>query len=230
MSQQINLFNPIFLNQKKQFSAWTMAEALGLLLAGVIAFYGYVSFGTGDLVKQADETARQYNQSRERLAQATARYGPKKADTGLEAQVNDLQAQVNARQTMLSGLGNDVLTGDTGYAEYLRVLARQSLAGLWLTGFKVGRGGAEMEIVGRALQPELVPSYIRRLNQERAMQGRAFDELSMTQRQGALPAGAPAAYSYIEFRLGSNRVELAPPGALAQGSPQRAQNPAGSPK
>jgi len=67
---------------------------------------------------------------------------------------------------------------------------------------------------GRALQPELVPSYIHRLKRERAMQGRAFDSLSMTQREGALPAdasrpaAAPAGYSYTEFRLGSSYAEL----------------------
>ena len=45
------------------------------------------------------------------------------------------------------------------------------------------------------------------------MRGRAFDSLSMTQREGALPAdasrpaGAPASYSYTEFRLGSAYAE-----------------------
>ena len=35
MSQQINLFNPIFLKQKKTFSAVNMLDALALLLVGV---------------------------------------------------------------------------------------------------------------------------------------------------------------------------------------------------
>jgi hypothetical protein len=96
----------------------------------------------------------------------------------------------------------------------MRALARQSLAGLWLTGFRVGKGGAEMEIIGRALQPELVASYIHRLKQEPAMHGRAFDSLSRTQRAGVLPAdasrpaAAPAGYSYTEFRLGSDHAAL----------------------
>jgi hypothetical protein len=251
MSQQINLFNPIFLKQKKQFSASTMVQALGLLLTGVIAFYGYASFGTADLVQQADETARQYRQTKERLARTSARYAPKKADARLEAEVNDLQSLVTARQTMLGGLGNDVRTGSTSYAEYMRALARQSVGGLWLTGFKLGRGGAELEILGRALQPELVPSYIRRLGQERAMHGRTFDSLGMAHRQAALPvdasrpAGAPTTYDYIEFRLGSIYGELPaaalaevtgapaavlPQGGVAQGPAPSAQNPAGPPK
>jgi hypothetical protein len=214
MSQQINLFNPIFLKQKKTFSAVNMLDALALLLVGVALFYAYASIETLNLDRQSVETARQYNQSKARLAEANTRYAPKKVDAGLDAEVNNLQAQLNARKATLDNLGIGLLTNSASYAEYMRALARQSLAGLWLTGFKVGKGGAEMEISGRALQPELVPSYIQRLNQERAMHGRAFDSLSMTQREGALPAdasrpaGAPAAYVYTEFQLVSSRAEL----------------------
>ena len=112
----------------------------------------------------------------------------------------------------------------------MRALARQSLAGLWLTSFKVGNGGADMEIVGRALQPELVPSYIHRLNQERAMHGRAFDSLSMTQQTGALTAdataGTPVSYNYIEFRLGSSHAGL-PADNVSKGLPRLLQDLSG---
>jgi hypothetical protein len=214
MSQQINLFNPIFLKQKKTFSAVNMLDALAVLLVGVALFYAYASIESLNLDRQSVETARQYNQSRARLAEANTRYAPKKVDASLEAEVNNLQAQLNARKATLDNLGIDLLTSGASYSEYLRALARQSLAGMWLTGFKIGKGGADMEIIGRALQPELVPSYLQRLKQERALQGRAFDSLSMTQREGALPAdasrpaGTPANYSYTEFRLGSSYAEL----------------------
>jgi hypothetical protein len=213
MSQQINLFNPVFLKQKKTFSAVNMLDALALLLVGVAVFYAYASIETLNLDRQSVETARQYNQAKARLAEASAQYAPKKIDVGLEAEVTNLQAQFNARKATFDSLGVGLLTESTSYAEYMRALARQSLAGLWLTGFKVGQGGADMEIRGRALQPELVPSYIHRLSQERAMHNRAFDSLSMTQRSGELaadasrPAGAPASYSYTEFRLGSGHAE-----------------------
>ena len=214
MSQQINLFNPIFLKQKKTFSAVNMLDAAAVLLVGVAAFYGYASIETLNLDRQTVETGRQYEQSKLRLAQTRARHAPKKIDTDLEIKVNNLQAQLNARKAALDSLGIDQQASGISYAEYLRALARQSLTGLWLTGFKVGKAGAEMEIVGRALQPELVPSYIHRLNQERAMHGRTFDSLSMTQREAALPAGAPqstgvaAVYSYTEFRLGSSQATI----------------------
>ncbi len=247
MSQQINLFNPIFLKQKKTFSAVNMLDALALLLVGVAAFYAYASIETLNLDRQTVETSRQYNQAKTRLAETSVRYAPKKTDASLAAEVNNLQAQLNAHKATLDSLGIGMRTKGVSYAEYMRALARQPVGGLWLTGFKVNKGGAEIEIVGRALQPELVPAYIRRLNQERAMQGRAFDSLSMTQREGPLPAdasrpaGAPANYSYTEFRLRSTPPEpgsgedaqsagkAAPelPADVSQAAPQPAQPPQG---
>ncbi len=238
MSQQINLFNPVFLKQKKIFSAVNMLDALAVLIVGVAAFYAYASIETLALDRQAVETSRQYNLSKVRLAQAAATYAPKKADATLEAEVNNLQAQSSARKATLENLGVGVAAEDTSYAEYMRALARQSLAGLWLTGFRVAKGGAEIEINGGALRPDLVPSYIHRLDQERALQGRAFDSLSMTQREVALPAqasrpaGAPARYTYTEFRLSSSHAGLPVDGGaaakLVAEAPAGAQPPAQS--
>ncbi|MCX7142497.1 MAG: PilN domain-containing protein [Proteobacteria bacterium] len=221
MSQQINLFNPIFLKQKKAFSAVRMLDALAVLLVGVAIFYGYASIETLNLDRQSVETGRQYDQARLRLAQASARYAPKTADAALEAEVKNLQAQLSARSAALNTLGVGTLARDTGYAEYLRALARQSLNGLWLTGLKIAKGGTEIEIIGRALQPELVPAYIRSLNRERAMQGRAMESLVMSQRQEALPpdvsrpAGTATSYTYTEFRLSSSHGALPAEGVAA---------------
>ena len=38
MSQQINLYNPLFLEKKKYFSAVTMTQAIGLIVVGMTAF------------------------------------------------------------------------------------------------------------------------------------------------------------------------------------------------
>lgn len=243
MSQQINLFNPIFLKQKKVFSAANMVDALALLLVGVALFYGYASIESLNLDRQSVETARQYNQAKAQLAQTSARYAPKKPDASLDAEVKALEAQLSARKATLDSLGIGLVATGASYAEDLRALARQSLPGLWLTHFKVGAGGEDVEIAGRALQPELVPIYIQRLKRERALHGRAFDSLSMTQREDALPAdaarpaGAPASYRYTEFRLGSSYAEPAEEADVAataqtapelpRAAPQAAQIPSG---
>ncbi len=59
MAQQINLYNPIFLQKKKHFSTVTMLQALGLLLAGILAFYGYAVHESRALTRVADDSRKQ---------------------------------------------------------------------------------------------------------------------------------------------------------------------------
>ena len=53
MSQQINLFNPIFLKQKKVFTALPMAEALGVIVAGALLLTWYAGQRLADLEHSA---------------------------------------------------------------------------------------------------------------------------------------------------------------------------------
>ena len=99
--------------------------------------------------------------------------------------------------------------GDTdGYAGYFKALARQSVAGLWLTGVTVSGGGRDIGIRGRTTDPATVPGYLARLTGEPLMQGKSFASLSISQpapvsTTGAdgKPATAPA--PYVEFSLQS---------------------------
>ena len=66
MSQQINLFNPIFLQQKKIFSSRTMAQALAVLVLGVTAMAAYGDMRVKSLQRQADAGAAQLQQRQAR--------------------------------------------------------------------------------------------------------------------------------------------------------------------
>ena len=67
MSQQINLFNPIFMKQRKYFSLLTMLQALGLIIAGSLVFYGYAIYQVASC-RQADEMSKRYEAEQARLA------------------------------------------------------------------------------------------------------------------------------------------------------------------
>ena len=68
MTQQINLFNPVFLKQKKYFSLVPMLQALGLIVLGSALFYGYAAYQVKLLTKQSDDTAARYAAEQTRLA------------------------------------------------------------------------------------------------------------------------------------------------------------------
>jgi hypothetical protein len=77
--------------------------------------------------------------------------------------------------------------------------------------------GAEIELRGRTLQPELVPAYLGRLRNEAVMNGKSFATLAMAlpetvgtaQGQGtAIAAETAEKAPYIEFTLRSSGVAV----------------------
>ena len=61
----------------------------------------------------------------------------------------------------MAALKGGAFGNQQGFAEYLRAFSRQSVNGLWLTGFTIA-GSGELEIRGRVLEPgsraELYPA------------------------------------------------------------------------
>lgn len=206
MTQQINLFNPIFLRQKKYFSFVTILQALALVLIGVLSFYAYAVFQTGRLEKEVDQAGKRLEQEKSRLAQAGTEFGPRKKSQELEAQVKDMERQVREREEILgiqAGAGGD----GHGFSEYLRAFARQSVNGLWLTSFTLSENGSKMVIGGRALRPDLVPDYIRRLGKEKVMRGQPFSTLDMTLTKIQSLSAGKGPEGYFEFKLRSAEPE-----------------------
>ena len=201
MSQQINLFNPIFMKQKKYFSAIAMLQALGLIIVGSALFYAYAVYQVKQLSHQSDETSSRFVREQTRLTRYMSEYSPRKSLQQLQAQVRSLRAQVAEQQGVIETLKSGAIGNTTGYSQYLRAFARQVVPGLWLTGFNIEGDGAQISLHGGVLKPSLVPAYVRRLNREKIMQGKSFAALRMKRPDNK--QGKPAAARYIEFELQS---------------------------
>ena len=201
MSQQINLFNPQLLRQKKYFSVLTMLQALGLIMLGSVLFYGYALYQVQLLSGQSEETARRYAIEQGRLARYAAEFSPQQAQQLLDDELRKLEAQAVAQRELIDILKSGAIGNTKGYSEYMRAFARQTMNGLWLTGFNITGDAVQMSLSGGALNPELVPGYIKRLGQEKAMHGKEFAALQMWQHK--TEAGKPAGRQYLEFSLQS---------------------------
>lgn len=216
MSQQINLFNPIFLKQRKIFTAVHMAQTLGLVVAGtlLVATYGAIKTSQLEAHAQAGKTAATAAEAR--LAQVAAEFPPKQRSKELEAELVRKQEELKSLHEVQAILERGELGNTAGYSEYFRALARQSVPGVWLTGLNVVGAGKEIELEGRALQPELVPGYIQRLTREAVLQGKTFGSMEIARpgqapAAGALAGGAAAGAAtgapYVEFRLAAQPVQ-----------------------
>lgn len=217
MSQQINLFNPIFLKQKKYFSALTMVQALGMISMGAVLLTGYAKYQLSSLNQEADAASAQLAAVQTRLAKVTVDYAPKQKSKDLEAQVKKLEAEVRALQGIFTVLEKGDFGSTTGYAEYMRAFSRQIINGVWLTGFSIDGAGSGISVQGRAVKPELVPAYITRLRDESVLKGKSFAAFEMQlpptesvkqepRKDQKEPKEQPRALSYVDFRLQSSSM------------------------
>jgi hypothetical protein len=203
VSQQINLFNPIFLNQKKVFSAAAMSRALCVLLAGVLAVAFYARRNVSALEHEAELGRARLAQSEQRLAKAKAEFAPRRKSAQLETELAEAEARLKALRDVSGVIERGELGNTRGYAEYFKALARQNLSGVWLTGVSIGGAGNEVGVQGRALDPALVPAYLGRLTHEQVMRGKGFGSLRISQPAAAKDVG------YVEFSLESTLAEAA---------------------
>jgi Fimbrial assembly protein (PilN) len=211
VSQQINLFNPIFLKQEKLFSAVTMAQALGLILLGSAVLIAYSYYQSSSLGIQATASTTQLALAQAQLAKVNAEFGPRQKSKLVEDDIQKTEIEVKSLQQVFDILQQGEFGNTKGYAEYLRAFSRQILGGVWLTGFSIYGTGSEIGLQGRALQPDLVPAYISRLKREPVMQGKSFATLEMqlplvdqVGKAGLAATKQRVPAGYVEFNLQSS--------------------------
>jgi hypothetical protein len=207
MSQQINLFNPEFQQQKKVFTATAMAASLGALVLGLAALGVAAKLRVASLQVQADQGVAQLDKTRKRLAGVNAEFTPRQQDAKLAEELSQSQGELLDLKEVAGVIERGELGNTQGYAEYFRALARQSVDGLWLTGVSIAGAGRDIGVRGRAMDPALVPDFLGRLRNERVMQGKPVGSLQIGEAaalkvlKDGKEASAPA--PYVEFSLQS---------------------------
>jgi len=93
MSQQINLFNPAFIQRRQPFSLSAMLQGLGLILAGAAAMYGYAYYQVGQLEQQVVESTRRFNAEQLRLGSLAAEFSPQRSNEKLQEAVRQALAE-----------------------------------------------------------------------------------------------------------------------------------------
>lgn len=186
MSQQINLYDASLERQRDWLALGNVVVA-GVVVAVLVVAAGF--WARSDLPALNARMASgesQLKAVREQVTVLGQRSG-RKPDPRLEHELTAKRELLGLRGEVVATLRGTLGPGAPSYAEYLRGLARQTVSGLWLTGFAVHAGNS-MEIRGSTLDPALLPEYIRRLNQEVAFQGQTFAALKMDQEPATTAA------------------------------------------
>ncbi len=222
--QQINLLNPALRPQREWLTLRNVALALALILLAEGLAFTVQRQRNAALAQELTSL-----QARSRLLQEETQtlgrmIGERQPDPALAEEIARTAQALAQREEALRALegplapnaagsidrhGHDAGGGTGGFARFMLGFARQTVDGVWLTGFTIG--GERMEIRGRMLDAALLPAYIRRLNSEPIFNARQFAALDMKgvvpAAPGTEPAGAasgvPAAPTrpYVEFVL-----------------------------
>ncbi len=202
MAQHINLYDPA-LKRKRDWIALGNVVISGVILATAVGALGMAERSTlPALTVQSASVEAQLKAMRDQVTAMGQRAATRKPDPQLELELAAKRQLLSMRGEVLATLRSSVGPNADSYAEYLRGFARQTLSGLWLTGFTVNTAGSGMEIRGNTTDPSLIPEYIRRLNKESAFQGQTFAALKLDRpaAKGATAATA-AAPPWHEFML-----------------------------
>lgn len=198
MSQQINLYRPIFRKQTKVFSAVAMAQALGFMVLAIAVAYGYLFLRTDVLQIETRQSAQQLKAELERLKILAGGDTPAERAKALAERRKNLEASIAARTQALAAFESGVLGHAEGPAKQLRALARLSLEGVWLTRIQFAEGSGELSLGGRATRPELVARYLERLRRDPVFADQEFSGLEITR-----------AANLVDFKLSSGEAEPA---------------------
>ena len=178
MSQNINLFNPAFRKPRRLLTLAVVVQCLGITLAALFGYHYYLEQQLSGLAAELAATQKLLRAQGDFVDKLKAKPIPQVTEAQLDAEIGQFEAELRLADESIAALKGGVFGSQLGFAEYLRAFSRQSIGGLWLTGFSIGGRGA-LEIRGRALSPDLLPSYIQRLNRERVLAGRHIARLEM---------------------------------------------------
>ncbi len=196
MSQQVNLYQPIFRKQKRKFSAVAMLQATVLMLVGVGLMYGYIHWQVRQLRAEVASTDRQLAILTKRLDDITRQFSARLQSKELQARIQEVQAQLVEKQQLRVVLSSAKFNTQ-GFSDYFIAFARQHLSGVWLTGFDITGAAEQMTLKGRSINPELVPRYLQRLSNEQRLSGIEFRTFQMS--RAAADPKAQLVTPYVEF-------------------------------
>ena len=178
MSQNINLFNPVFRKARQLLTLAVVAQCLGITLAALFGYHYYLQQQVSGLAAEMAVTEKLLSTQGGFVDKLKNKAIPQVTEAQLDAEIGQREGELKLAEESIEALKGGAIGSQQGFAEYLRAFSRQSVGGLWLTGFSIG-GRGELELRGRTLSPDLLPSYIQRLNKERVLAGRNIARLEI---------------------------------------------------
>jgi hypothetical protein len=215
MRQQINLYQPIFSESRKGFTAGVFGLGLLIMIAALSGYSWQVNTKVKALRQQVETVRAQQTEQEALLAQVGEQQATRAKPAEIDARVKRLQASLNERTQALKVLQSGAAGQTTGFAPRMEALARQHVEGLWIDGLLLSGTNGSMTLTGATLNADVVPTYLQGLSHEAVLSGTRFDEFVIEAPSSSVePVAAEeegvkpkvAATNHIRFRAGSKQL------------------------
>lgn len=178
MSQQINLYQPIFRTTRKIFSAVTIAQTAGIFVVGLLLIYGYARWHVAALGDDIAALDAQRSAAMAQLQTLSAQSTPAPRSRIVTDQLREAEIEVAQKERLLVAFQTRRFGETRGFSRHFSALARERIDGLWLTRVVIRDGG--VSLAGAAEAGELVPRYLARIGRDGAFAGTEFPFLQLT--------------------------------------------------
>jgi hypothetical protein len=220
MRQQINLYQPIFSEERKLFGARTVGAGFAILLAALGAFSIYANVRISALDKNVATLRAQQAQQQSMLESTGQMQTARSKPGGIQTHIAQLSAAIAERDRALQILQGGAAGQTTGFAPRLEALARRHVEGLWIDSVLLSGTDGSMSLSGATLNPDIIPAYLDSLARDAVLTGTRFDEFVIerpTARSATAVAGdaaedgeekaaRPHVAGEVRFRAGSSTL------------------------
>jgi len=183
MHQQINLYQPIFREERKLFSLKTVLIAASVISGALLGMWALGARNVASL-ESAVVQLREQQAAQEQLAQrANQLFEAQGSAAVVEAEVARLSTLLAEHTAALNLLRSGAAGESRGFAPRLAALGRQRADGVWLEELVLGGTANGLVLRGRSLDPERVPKYLQLLAHEPELSGARFDQVVLDRRK-----------------------------------------------
>src|SRR5712692_4037594 len=117
MSQQINLYSPIFRKEQKRFSAVAMLQASALLMGGVVIIYAFLFWHVRSWRAAVKQAEAQSASAAKRMEDIRRQFSG--------SEVGRLETEIATREQIAALLKQGNFENTRGYSDFFIALARQ---------------------------------------------------------------------------------------------------------
>jgi Tfp pilus assembly protein PilN len=187
VSQQINLYQPIFRKEKIVFSAQTIAW----LSMGLVVLLVLWSVLVGQRISSLEAELQRQQQAEQRaveqVAELQSSMPPDEPDASLQAEVERLGDRRDGLRESLAALDRRMPAAEIDLLARLDALAAGIPDGLWLTRLLMADQGETLTAEGNALEARLVPAWLDALSRVERFSGMGFRQIRLSERPDDQP-------------------------------------------